>query len=65
MGYVYIILAAVIFSTMEIAGKVISHVINPFQLNFLRFLIGGLILVPSTIKMLKKKNIKLNIILIL
>ncbi|MFL0194379.1 DMT family transporter [Clostridium sp. WILCCON 0269] len=60
MGYVYIILAAVTFSTMEIAGKVVSDVINPFQLNFLRFLIGGLILLPPTIKALKDKGIKLD-----
>lgn len=60
MGYLYIILAAVAFSTMEIAGKVISDVINPFQLNFLRFLIGGLILLPLAIKVLKNKGIKLN-----
>lgn len=59
-GYVYIILSAVIFSTMEIAGKIAASDINPFQLNFLRFLIGGLILLPPSIKVMKKKKIKLN-----
>lgn len=59
-GYVYIILTAIIFSTMEIGGKMISLEINPFQLTFIRFLIGGLILLPFSIKELKARNIKLK-----
>lgn len=60
MAYWYVILAATIFSTMEIGGKMVSTAINPFQLNFLRFLIGALILLPASIKSLKEKNLKLN-----
>lgn len=59
-GYIYIILSAIIFSTMEIAGKVVSKEINPFELNFLRFLIGALILLPLAIKDLRKRKIYLN-----
>lgn len=59
-GYVYIVLSAIIFSTMEIAGKMVSNQINPFQLNFIRFLIGALILLPLAVKDLKKKSISLN-----
>lgn len=59
-GYTYIILSAIIFSTMEIAGKVVSKEINPFELNFLRFLIGALILLPLAIKNLRKRKIFLN-----
>jgi len=59
-GYIYIILSAIIFSTMEIAGKVVSKEINPFELNFLRFLIGALILLPLAIKDLRKRKIFLN-----
>ena len=57
LGYVFIILAAVIFSTMEIAGK-LAVGLNPLQLNFLRFLIGGLILFPPTIKAMRNKKMK-------
>ena len=57
VGYVFIILAAVIFSTMEIAGK-LAVGLNPLQLNFLRFLIGGLILFPPTIKAVRNKKMK-------
>ena len=58
--YLYIILAAVIFSTMEIVSKTVATDINPFQLNFIRFLIGGLILLPASLQRIKGKNIKLN-----
>lgn len=59
LGYAYIILAAVIFSTMEITGK-LAVGLNPLQLNFLRFLIGGVILLPLAIKEMKKKGVKLK-----
>lgn len=59
-AYLYIILAAVIFSTMEIASKTVAADINPFQLNFIRFLIGGVILLPASIQAIKRKNSKLN-----
>jgi drug/metabolite transporter (DMT)-like permease len=58
--YLYIMLSAFIFSTMEIAGKMISDQINPFQLNFLRFLIGALILLPMALKDLKRKEVSFN-----
>lgn len=38
------------FSSMEIALKSVQGVFNPIQLNFLRFFIGGLILLPITLK---------------
>ena len=59
-GYTYIIVSAIIFSTMEIGGKIIAGQINPFQLTFLRFLIGGLFLLPFAIKELSKRNLILD-----
>jgi Permeases of the drug/metabolite transporter (DMT) superfamily len=59
-GYTYIILSAIIFSTMEIAGKIVSKQINPFELNLLRFLIGAVVLLPLAIKDLRKRKISLN-----
>ena len=49
-----------IFSTMEIVSKTIATDINPFQLNFLRFFIGALILLPAAIKGIKKRNVQLG-----
>ncbi|WP_416175414.1 DMT family transporter [Clostridium sp.] len=59
LGYAYIVLAAVIFSTMEITAK-LAVGLNPIQLNFLRFVIGGIILIPPTVKALKMKGVKLG-----
>ena len=60
-GYLYIILAAIIFSTMEISSKMIVNAVNPLQLSFIRFLIGGLILLPLAMKDMKAKNLKLKL----
>ena len=54
-GYVYIGLAALLFSTMEIALKLFSLGYNPLQLNLLRFAIGALVLLPFAIASLGKK----------
>lgn len=59
-GYLYIILSAFIFSTMELVSKMISAELNPFQLTFIRFLIGGLILLPFALKDMKVKKISLK-----
>ena len=59
-GYWFIILAAVLFSTMEIALKMVSNQFNPIQVTFLRFFIGSIILLPIAIKNMKIKKITLN-----
>ena len=41
-GYLYIVLCAVIFSTMEVMLKTVHGVFAPMQITCLRFLIGGL-----------------------
>ncbi len=57
----YIVCAAVLFSTMEIALKLAAEVnIAPFQMTFLRFFIGGLFLLPFAIKDIKKRNIQIG-----
>lgn len=59
-AYGFVILTALLFSTMEVACKVAGNDLDPFQLTFLRFLMGGLILLPFGIAEMKKKEIKLN-----
>lgn len=56
-GYVFIVLTAVIFSTMEISGKMVAGEINSFQLTFLRFLIGALMLMPFAIRDVSKRKL--------
>lgn len=55
-GYLYIILTTIIFSTMEIALKMVSGEFNPIQLTFTRFFIGGLFLIPFALIALRKRN---------
>ena len=55
-GYYYIILTTIIFSTMEIALKLVSKEFNPIQLTFTRFFIGGLFLTPFALIALNKKH---------
>jgi drug/metabolite transporter (DMT)-like permease len=45
---------------MEIALKLVIDDFNPFQMTFLRFLIGSLILLPFAIKGLKDRNLRLT-----
>lgn len=60
-GYIYLGAAVLAFSTMEIASKFIVEDFHPLQMNFLRFLIGGLFLLPFTVNEIKKRNMKLSI----
>lgn len=56
-GYIYIVITAFLFSTAEISGKLISNEINPYQLTFIRFFIGALILLPFAVKEIRKRKI--------
>lgn len=49
-GYIDIFLSTILFSTMEIALKLVSNQFNPIQMTFLRFFIGGIVLLPLAIK---------------
>lgn len=55
-GALYIALATLFFSTMEISLKEVSGQFNPMQMTLTRFLIGGLVLIPFAYRTLKKRN---------
>ena len=56
----YIVITALCFGTMEVALKVGEHSFTALQMYFLRFLIGGIILLPLALKELKKRNLTLT-----
>lgn len=60
MNLLYVLLAAIFFSSMEVAIKLSGGAFNPIQLNLLRFFIGGLILYPISKNELKKVSYKLK-----
>ena len=53
-------MAATIFATMEVALKIGGTGLDSFQLTAIRFLIGGLILVPPSVLESKHSGYKLN-----
>lgn len=55
-GYLFIALATILFSTMEIALKLISADFHPMQLNFIRFTVGGLVLLPLALRIMHVKR---------
>ena len=55
-GYAYIAATTLLFSSMEIALKTVSGRFNALQLNFLRFMIGGLFLLPFALASLKRRG---------
>lgn len=59
-AYFFVVLTAFLFGTMEVACKAAGSQLDPFQLTFLRFAIGGLILLPFAAIELKQNNIKLT-----
>ena len=59
-GYIFIVLCAVIFSTMEVMLKTVHGVFAPMQITCLRFLVGGILLIPFASRSMKKKNASLS-----
>ena len=55
-GYILIVLCAVIFSTMEVMLKTVHGVFAPMQITCLRFLVGGVLLIPFAMRSIRKKN---------
>lgn len=58
--YTWVLLTALAFGTMEIALKIGGSSFDAFQLTFLRFLIGGLCLLPFAVHDLKKRSYQMT-----
>ena len=56
----FIIITAFCFGTMEVALKLGGASFAPLQMNFLRFLMGGLILLPLALRDKKARNLTLD-----
>lgn len=59
-GYICLAITVIFFSSYEVVGRTLTGVVNPLQVNFIRFFFGGLILLPLAIKSIKTKRIKLS-----
>ncbi|MBK0039859.1 MULTISPECIES: DMT family transporter [Leuconostoc] len=56
-AYIYVLISTFLFSSMEISLKLAGSQFNGVQLNFLRFLIGGLALVPLAVHNMKQRHV--------
>ena len=60
VGYVYIILCALIFSFVEVALKRTTGMFHPLQITVLRFLIGGVVLLPLARRSIRSRGTTLT-----
>lgn len=59
-GYLYILLAAMLYSTTEVTLKALGGAFAPMQVTVERVLLGALALLPFALKDLKKRGIHLT-----
>ena len=59
-GFLYSLLTALLFVTLEPVSKLIAGDISPFAITFWRFAIGSLILLPFAIGKIKKGALKVS-----
>jgi drug/metabolite transporter (DMT)-like permease len=55
-----ILFSAFVFSSIEVSGKLISGQLNAFQVTFIRFLIGALLLFPFAIRDITRRQLVLK-----
>ncbi|MBQ3403860.1 MAG: DMT family transporter [Oscillospiraceae bacterium] len=60
LDYIWVVLTAIAFGTGDIALKTAGQFFTALQLTFLRFFIGGIILLPLAIIDLKKRKYRLT-----
>lgn len=60
MTMLYVIITALVFTTLEPVSKLIASEVNPFAITFWRCMFGALILMPFAFAKIKKQNIKMD-----
>lgn len=65
-GYIFLLITIILFSSMEVAGRLIHLAVPPLSMTFLRFFIGFLVILPfiifnkremSVVKAMKRADI--------
>jgi drug/metabolite transporter (DMT)-like permease len=57
--HIFCVLAIVLFSTIEVVGKMMGTEISPYAVTAWRFLIGGMVILPFALLEIKRNNIKI------
>lgn len=59
-GLICIFLSTLLFSSMESVLKLIAGQFNPVQMTWLRFLVGGIVLLPLAIRSLQRRKLSIH-----
>lgn len=59
-SFLYILITAVLFTTLEPVSKLIAADVTPLAMTFMRFFIGGVILLPFSMKKMRENSISLK-----
>lgn len=59
-GYLALVMTVLLFSTLELVSKTITNDIAPLQINFLRFFIAGLLILPFALCSVFTKKVQLS-----
>ncbi len=57
---IYILISAILFSTMEVTLKIAGLSLDAFQLTFIRFFVGGIFLLPFAMVEIKKRGTRFS-----
>lgn len=60
-GFIYLCITVILFSTFEVASKLVGSGLHPLQISFLRFILGGLVLLPFAVIRMKRRGVKLTL----
>ena len=60
-GFIYALITAVLFVTLEPVSKLIASDVNPYAITFWRFFIGSFILLPPAIIKIKKEKLHIGL----
>lgn len=61
IGYLYIFACTIIFSTVEVVLKFVAGIFAPLQITLLRFILGGLMLLPFALRALRERGLHLTL----
>ncbi len=59
-AYAFVLITAFLFATMEVSCKIGAVSLDPFQLTCVRFIIGGLLLLPFALAHIRKHDIHIT-----
>lgn len=59
-AYFFVVITAFLFGSMEVSCKIGGADLDAFQLTFLRFAIGGLVLLPFAVMEMRRRGVRIH-----